>query len=191
MLALEVVTPPSVEPLTVAEAKSHLRVDGTAEDVYIGALVTAARSHVETVTNRALIDRQLRLSLDYFTCEIRLPRAPLQSVDSIDYIDLAGASQTLPPAEYQVDSVTEPARLRPAPDLSWPETDFRLNAVKILFTAGYGTTEADVPEDIRHALRLLIGHYYAHPESVVAGAPVAELPQAVDALLAPHHVWMP
>jgi hypothetical protein len=205
-LTLTTVTAATEEPLLLQEAKDHCRVDGTEQDGVIANLVSAAREYVETFTGRQLISATLRLRLDYFPggCSrgvpaagyrpagdvewrfigggggILVPRPPLVSVSSITYVDTAGATQTLSAGAYQVDTDSEPGRIQPAYNTTWPSTRSQLNAVTITYVAGYATRTA-VPASIKQAMLLLIGHWYENREAVgQAGGTIA---LAVESLL--------
>lgn len=117
--------------------------------------------------------------------EIFLPLPPLQTVDSIKYYDTDGVLQTLASSAYLVDSVSEPARITPAPDTSWPTTQNRANAIEVTFTCGYGAAVA-VPKGIKHWMLIRIGSIYAHREEValLARGKIEALP-FVDGLLDP------
>ena len=190
-MPLEVVTAPAEEPLTLADAKAHLRVSSGAEDGYIETLITAARNVAESYTGRAFIPRSLRYRLDFFPRELLLPVAPVQAVTQIDYVDYAGATQTLAAEAYQVDVASTPARIRPAYQARWPCTRAVLNAVTVLFDAGYagaGSPEdsrAGVPAEIRQAMLLHIGHLYQHREDVIVGTSAVALPHGWSDLLRP------
>jgi uncharacterized phiE125 gp8 family phage protein len=197
-MALVLVSTPAVEPVTLAEAKAHLRVDGTDEDALISALILAAREHCEAATGRVLVQQTWDLKLDRFPCLIEVPLPPLRSVASISYLDDAGASQTLAGAYYLVDAASEPARITPSYGQSWPSTYPVTGAVTVRFVAGYpddGNSPPDlvanVPQSIKLAMLLLIGHWFEHRSDVLAenGLQVASLPRAVDALLIPYRVW--
>jgi len=187
-MALTLASPPSVEPVSLAEAKAHCRVEHDEDDTLISALIPAAREHVEAVTKRVLITQEWTWKLDAFPCQFNMPKPPLQSVESITYVDSAGNTQTLDAAEYRVDNDCEPGRITEAYDASWPTTRLVTNAVTVAFTAGYGQAGTDVPQPIRQAILLLIGHWYENRESVAVGVSVAELPQAVEALLSPYRM---
>lgn len=122
--------------------------------------------------------------------EIWLPRAPLQTVDSITYVDGAGAVQTLAPSAYLVDAISEPARITPAPDTTWPSTQARANAVTVTFTAGYGTTGAAVPVGIQHWILLMTATLYENRElvAVLGKGQRLDLLPYVDGLLVNHAV---
>ncbi len=156
---------PANEPLSTAEAKSHLRVDTSDEDTYIASLVAAAREEAERVSWRALITQTWRLTLDRFPtgdAAIVVPRPPLQSVTSIQYVDENGDTQTVVSSAYDVDTNREPGRIVPAFGESWPSTRREAEAVTIVFVAGYGDDATDIPENTRHWLRLHVGHWHCH-----------------------------
>lgn len=191
MYGLTLVTPPAEEPFDLAAAKLHLREDDTGQDSIVSALITAARSYCESFLNRALITQTWDLTLDCFPYTYRpgvdsnaimVPRAPLQSVTSITYLDTNGTSQTLASTEYIVDPKQEPGRIVPAHGKSWPSAQDRVNAVVVRFVAGYGAAAA-VPEKIKAAMKLLIGHWYENREGVVTGTITTEIPMAVESLL--------
>jgi uncharacterized phiE125 gp8 family phage protein len=182
---------PAEEPVTLAEAKAHLRVDDTTEDAYISALITAARVHAESHTERQFITATYQLRLDEFPrrCSdiVRLPRPLLIAVSAIAYTDEDGVAQTLDPSLYQVDAASLPGRVMPAYGAVWPTTQEILNAVTITFTAGYGAAAA-VPLPIKHAIKLLASHWFENREPVVVGTITSEVPMTVKALLGPYRV---
>src|SRR4051812_14255213 len=120
MYATRLVTAPNTEPVTLAEAKTHLRVTAADDDTYITALIKGARQHCEVVLNRALLQQDWDLFFDCFPDVIRVPMPPLQSITSVKYIDLSGTLQTLDPTGYAVDKNFEPGRIKPAYGTSWP-----------------------------------------------------------------------
>ena len=191
-MALVLVTGPASEPVSVEEAKAHLRVDGSDDDAYIGTLITTARSHVETITRRALITQTWKLVLDDWpddVLELYLP--PLVSVSSLTYKDADGDTQTFASSNYVVDADSVPGRLCLADDASWPSDDlYPMGAVQIQYVAGYGDAD-EVPQPIKSAILLLVGHYYENREAalVAQGANVQELPIGIEALLSSYRVW--
>ena len=192
------VTPPVQEPVSQTEAKLHLRVEHEDENTLIDALIAAARQHVEAVTGRALLTQTWDLVLPGFPLSgvIELPKAPLQSVTSITYVDPDGVLRTLDPSQYLVQTPAgphaAPGRITRPPNVAWPATEAsRLDAVMVRFVAGYGSSGADVPEAIRQALLLLIGHWYENREAVsgaVGGAAMADVPFGAEALLTPYRL---
>lgn len=175
---------PAEEPITLAEAKLHLRVDHSADDSYIAGLVRAARVLAEKQTGRAFVTQTLRLTMDRFPCgsEICLPRPPLIAITSVQYYDVSNVLQTVPALQYEADADADPGRVRPGVLYSWPATYVRLGAVRITYTAGYGGA-ALVPEPIKQAIKFFVGHWYENREAVSAGG-MSAVPMATEALLA-------
>ena len=134
---MTLVTAPTAEPLSLAEAKLHLRVDGTADDTLIPPRISSARQYVEDFTGRDLVDQSHKLLLDAFPSWVELPGSPLVSVTSVTYIDENGATQTAAASLYDVDITTEPGTLRLAFDQTWPSTRSTPNAVTINYDTGY------------------------------------------------------
>lgn len=189
-MTYKLVSPPVEEPITLAEAKLHLRETGTDQDAFITSLILTARQHVESVTNRVLMLQTWDLFLDEFVehwydQELTIDKLPFQSVVHIKYTDSQGVLQTMEASDYQVDSNSEPARIMPAYGEFWPSTQKILNAVNVRFIAGYDTA-ADVPDPIKHAMKLLVGHLFENREAIIVGTIVAEPPMAVPSLLGPY-----
>lgn len=182
-LRLQVV--PGEEPLTLDEAKRHLRVTDSADDATIDDLIVAARTWAENFTGRVLITQTWDYFLDAFVDPIELPRPPLQSVSSINYVDVDGALQLLATTEYVVDTAAERGMVRLAYGKSYPGTRIQANAVTIRFVAGYGLRAA-VPGPIRSACLLLVGELYARRETAIVGAPIVEVPVSAEYLLWPY-----
>ena len=156
-----VLTAPDAEPISLENAKLHLRVTGDDEDQIITLYLRSARRWVEEYIHRALIDQIWETTLDHFPLaapfQIRLPQGRVSKISTIKYLDSAGAQQTLtgpssdsPGTGYQEDlSSDEGAVIRPTPSGSWPQTEsLRLAAVTVTFTAGYGPKASDVPESL-------------------------------------------
>jgi uncharacterized phiE125 gp8 family phage protein len=175
------VTAPTSEPLTVEEVKLHLRIDHDAEDSWVGQSITAARQYIEDMAARQMVTATRKLILDYFTCEVELPRPPLLAVTGITYVDTDGATQTLSTDVYTVDTDSVPGRVYLAYDQSWPDTRCVQKAVEITYTCGYGDP-CDVPRGLKSAMKLLIGTWYENRESVAYGQPY-KVPDALDVLL--------
>lgn len=206
---LTVTSHPNEEPVATSEALEHLRVDEVEDWTYVNTLISAARNHVESVTRRALVTQTLQLTLDHFPgvahgildlrmqpdqltgygndWVIRLPRSPLQSVTSIQYVDDAGDTQTLASSKYIVDASSQVPRITPAYTEVWPTTRPIPNAVTISFVAGYGAA-ADVPAALKQAMLILIGTMFEHRESVVLGTIATRIPHTFDYLVAPYRV---
>lgn len=180
---LRIDTAPASEPVTLAEAKAHLRVDSSDEDALIGNLVKAAREYCELFTRRSFITTTWKLTLDKFPDTVELARSPAQSVTSIKYIDDDGVQQTFASASYLVDAESEPGRVTPVYGGSWPSARSQMNAVEVTFKAGYGDAAASVPQSAKQAILMLVGHWFENRETTITGTIIAQVPMAVKALL--------
>lgn len=176
------------EPITLAEAKLHLRVDHEEENTYITSLIVSARFWAENYTKRSFISRSLRLSMDWFPDVILLPRGVTQSVTSIKYYDTGGVDTTLSSSVYSVDTDNEPARITLAYNQSWPDFRAIANTIRIVWVSGYGAAATAVPDPIKQSMKLAIGHWYENREIVPIGHIVQELPMAAKALLDPFRI---
>lgn len=152
---------PPVEPVSLALAKQHLRVYFTQDDAYIGQLITAAREYVERQTNRAIFNRPMLLTLDYFPwpgwdsttgstahdyfmhwyyrgLTIRLPKPATVSVESLTYLATDGVTTMyIDTDDYIVDTTSEPARIAPRPGYTWPyQQNYVPGQVQVNYTAG-------------------------------------------------------
>lgn len=165
-MGLVVVTPPAEEPVSRTEQKVYSKVDHTAEDTLIDTMITAAREHLERLTDRSFITQTWRYTLPAFPAGdlIRLPRPRLQSITSVQYVDVNGVTQTAAASVYQLDLTVEPGLLTVARGQSWPSTqDETYNAVSVTYVAGYGLT-ASVPAALKHAIKILAGYWFERPE---------------------------
>lgn len=159
-----VVTTPAVsEPLSLADAKEHLKVDISDDDDLITAQIVAARKWIEQYCNRSLPQQTLTA---YFGTVppsgiLWLPQSPCVSVTSINYVDTDGNTQVWSSSDYDVDTFMAPARIMAAYGESWPSTRSQMNAVNVVYVAG----QATVDEDIVHALKLMVGSLYAAREN--------------------------
>jgi uncharacterized phiE125 gp8 family phage protein len=177
---------PSVEPLTLAEAKRFIRIDHADDDAHVGSLIKAARQRVEARTGRALITQQWRIVMDEWPWGGRtaLPVLPAQAVTAVRVYPAIGAPQSYMPPVYNLVAGTEP----PVLDASAvPGPGKPRDGIEIDVTAGYGATAADVPESLKQAMRLMIAHAYAAtgPDGRKPDGPE---PAEINALLAPYRL---
>ena len=174
---------PKAEPISLEEAKAHLRVDGEDEDALISGLIKAARNYAENYTNRAFVTQTITAYLDFFPARycIELPKPNLQNVVHIKYYDSDNAEHTFSSDNYFVDDISFVGRVALNYGKSWPSfTPRRVNAVEIEYVAGYGDA-VKVPESIKQAMLLLVGHWYHNREA--EGQVGKELEFSVKALL--------
>lgn len=187
------VTPPTLQVADLALAKAQCRIsdDQTSEDGYLETLLAAGANYIEQYLNRGLLTQTWRLSLDGFCDRIRLPRAaPFQSVTSVTYYDTSGVLQTASTSLYLVHADAEPGLVTLAPYQVWPALQERERAVRVTYVTGW-TSPHLVPAAIRHALLLLVEHWFLNREPAIVGTTVVNLPFAVEALLAPWRVFNP
>ena len=202
-MPLQLVTAPTQEPVSLAEARLHLRVDFSDDDALIMALIRSARLAAETITGRQLVTARWKYILDSFPGPslmgvpagrpftlpghaILIPKAPVQTIVSIDYLDMNRTPQTMPAANYIADLACEPARITPVFGQIWPIPLPQIAAVSVTFDAGYGNP-ADVPEGLKSGMLLRIGSLYQNREEVAAMArgKIDPLP-FIDGLLDPY-----
>lgn len=161
-MALRLITAPTAEAITLAEAKLHCRVDITDDDALINQQIAAAREQAEHLTQRAIMPQTWEITLPAFSAvcrRIRLPKAPLISVTSVLYQDANNVQQTLSPSAYVVDLDEEPGGIVLVPGQSWPGTAAVPNAVRIRYQAGYANAAA-VPQGIRNWMLTFIDSLY-------------------------------
>lgn len=179
------ITGPALEPVTLEEAKAHLRIDGDDDDAWITQAIVTARRHVENTTRRVLIEQEWRLWLDAWpeTGVLRVPVVPLIAIDAITVYDADGDPEVLDPETYVVDKASAPARIRfetpPAPGQA-------LNGIEIDLTVGYGDEAEDVASPLRHAILILVAHW--HEYRGLGDVAEATTPAGFDALVAPYRV---
>ena len=171
-MALIRIAAPASEPLDLATAKLHCRVDGTYED-----------------TGRALVTQTWELVHDTFPDAFVLRKSPIQSVTSLKYLDAAtGAEQTLDPADYLLDKDNEPGYLVPAYGKAWPATWPVPNAVRVRYVCGYGLAGA-VPQAIKQWMLLAIGTMYENRATGGAGQVYAIPDRFWSGLLDPYRLY--
>lgn len=171
-LAVKVVEAPTEEPITLAEAKAHLRVDGTDEDDLITALIVAAREWCEKWTRRAFMQQRVRATYRNWH-DLWLPRPPFAEIQSVTYLDANEDEQTLAASVYRVldNSDDAPARIVLALGQVWPDIACADDAVRITYWAGYqgsgspSFAAAAVPDGIRLAIKQVIGDLFEHREA--------------------------
>ena len=178
MSGITVAVPPTCEPISLAEAREFLRVDGTDQDGLIAGHTVAARQYCEKLCGRAFINRTLDAKFDYgWPCgngndanEIELRYPPLVSVTSITYVDGNGATQTLASNQYRVSLGDIAGIIVPEWGVSWPAVRSQVDAITVRFVTGYGTNLGDVPEPIRQAVMLYTRFLYDSREEDEAAA---------------------
>jgi uncharacterized phiE125 gp8 family phage protein len=195
-MSLVLISGPASVPISLAEAKAHLRFDLNEEDAVVAGLVRSATEAIENMTGLKLIDQVWDWSTDQFPphCQwLRLPLAPLITVEQITYLNEQGVAMTLLPATYLVRGVgsVQPARLILAPNQTWPVTLRGPAAITVRMRVGWPDHNS-IPEDLRLAVAQMVAQYFAFREPVVAGSeygPASHVPYSVRELVAPYKLW--
>lgn len=178
-MSINLVTPASDTPITLAEAKLHLREYSSDFDNDVLACLKAAVSWAENFTGRAIMTQTWDLRLDEFPSSgIVVPKPPLQSA-SVFYVLEDGTEEELSTDLYNVDKYSSPGWIVPVS--LWPATLSTINAVRVRFVAGYASAD-DVPLDLIAAIKLVMGTLYANKESVVVGVIPTNLPLSAEYL---------
>ncbi len=186
--SLRTLTQPVVEPVSLAEAKAHCRIDSDADDFYVVSLITAAREWVETYMDEALIHQQLVMRRDGFPSEIELPRPPMANSGTATAVsvtftsDQSGATAALSSTTYRVDRDTRPGVIRNTYGGAWPGHLTDYNSITVTWWAGRGGSGSSVPQGVRNAILMLVGHFYEKRVAAEAGS-LNDIPYGVKALL--------
>lgn len=191
------VTAPAADPVTLEEVKAHLRViewdeSGAAlpneDDALITGLIKAAVTHLDGWTGtlgRCLVDQTWRQDSDTFTQCMRLPLGPVSEIVTVKYRNAEGQIATVAAENYALEtSAGGQSYLWFRSSYSRPSNLYDRAAVQVEFIAGYGAA-ADVPQALKHAMLMMIGHWYENREGVAMGSSPTTVPLAVDALISP------
>ncbi|KAB2678908.1 head-tail connector protein [Brucella pseudintermedia] len=184
MLAPVRTVAPATMPVSLAEAKAHLRVDHDDQDDLISAQIRAATAYLDGyagILGQALITQTWRQDFDRFADRLTLPLAPVTAIDSISYFDAGNVQLVLDPGLYALHADACGAYVTRRSGQSWPAAFRRADAVSIIFTAGYGAA-ADVPEPIRQAILLILQRLFDGADTSIDVA----IDRTVHALIAPY-----
>lgn len=174
----------------IDKAKAHLGIDweqtADQEALVTGILASAIRA-VENRSHLILVEREVTQRLDHFwgragSSTITLNYAPVVSVEGIDYLDDEGTNiELLPDDDFRV-VIGSPGMIFPPIDGSWPTPLGDPGSIIVRYTAGYGGTAGDAPEDLDAAVLFMVGHLWHNREAVVTGTIATELPMAVETM---------
>jgi uncharacterized phiE125 gp8 family phage protein len=178
---------PTLEPWSLTEAKSFLRVEHDDDDAIIGSLIAAARNQVEALTRRGLLLQTWRVVLDRWPDDgrIRLKMAPLRAVTAARIYDTMNNASPIDAERFVVDAA---ASVIAAPGWSLPPPARATAGIELDVELGFGPVATDVPEVLRHAVRTLVAHWYENRGLAAIGASVAMLPGSVSAMIASYRV---
>lgn len=173
------------EPLTLADAKNHLKLDDLApDDALVTALIVAARETVENYTLLKLMPQTVTEYFDEFTDTLELSAAPLRAVSAVTYLDSNGQSQTLSEDIYKVQAYALLPRISRKAEKAWPTTRNEAQAITVTYTVGFDNADA-VPAVLKSAMLLLIGHWYEKREDSVR-----KMPTQVEWMIRPYRIMI-
>lgn len=193
-MSLTLITAPTVNPLSLDEAKNHLKIDDdlTDDDALVQALIVSVRTHLDGysgILGRAMTTQTWRLDISSFREWIDIPLPPLQSISSVKYYDTNGTLQTVATTVYEtILGGTSGGYVHLLGDQTWPtdmDTD-RAEPIQITFVAGYGDSWNDVPEGLRLAMSMMVADLYENRGERLETAMMENT--TVDRMLAPYRL---
>lgn len=207
MSGIVTVTEPSIEPVSVVEAREHLRLDDDVDESLVFSLILTARQWAENYTGRSFINRTMQMYLDGFSEKdtplwegtrtgihitnyenyIEIVSAPVSAVSSIKYYDDSNTQSTWATTNYYVDTIREPARISLTDTGVFPTDLRKANGLEINYTAGYGANRTDVPEAIRVAIMQYMTFMYEH-RGDFERFPPPQPPKILNQLLNPYKI---
>lgn len=141
-------TPPMSLPVHNTAVKQQTRIasDVGDEDLKLDEFIREATQAVEQDSGRSLVMQTRKTYIDRFPStaygseyidDIELRGCPVAKVDSVVYVDNAGASQTWSSASYQINAADEPARLRYVWGGTWPTARDQEKSICVTYKCGY------------------------------------------------------
>lgn len=182
--ALSLVTAPAASPLTLAEAKAQMRVEHTDDDTIIQRLIDAAVAFVDVTgaLGKAMITQTWAQWVGMVPGTVQLMLGPVQSVTAIKYYDTDGVLQTATLSDFDVFGTPTSTTVSPKSGKSWPVAQNRPDAIRIEYVIGYGDAASDVPQTVRHALLMLVAHWYESREGAQERA-LSDVPYGFNELI--------
>jgi uncharacterized phiE125 gp8 family phage protein len=182
--SLQLMDAPAITPITLAEAKSQMRIESSDDDAYITRLIAAAVTYTDArgVLGRAIITQKWAQSFHEHDTRVYLKIIPAKTLTAVKYYDTNNVLQTAITADYMLVANDDWAYVEPVKGKVWPITYDRPDAIRLEFEAGYGPATTDVPQTVRHALLLLVAHWYENREESAEKAPTS-IPFGFEALL--------
>lgn len=176
-MSTNLITAPTSEPISLAEAKLYLKVDVIDDDSLITSLITACRQQCEQIMGRSIMPQTWEKVLDDFPEAIELLYPRIISVTSVKYIDpTTGNELVLSPTLWTLDKDSEPGWVLPAYNIVWPVPLYVANSVRVRYVAGYPDA-ASVPENIKQWIKMAINTLYDNRAGIIIGSTVEQLPR--------------
>jgi len=186
--ALQLLEAPAAAPVLLAEVKAQLRIEHPDDDLMIDRLIKTAVAYTDAkgALGHAMITQKWGQWVHSVPPQyVRLAMGPLIEVTAVKYYDIDGALQTDTLSNYEITGTDFTTQIGPKSGSNWPVTQDRSDAIRIEYTAGYGATSASVPETLRHAMMLLIGHWYDNRENTMMDE-LSNIPYGFDMLVDMH-----
>lgn len=186
---LSLFSAPAEYPVTVPQIIAQVYGDSDMpqeQQDLITALIKTATEYAEKFRCERFVTQTWDYIFDSLPYgELELPYGPLQSITSIQYIDVAGAMQTLATNLYVVDTTSFQPKIYPAYAQIWPLVRDIQNAVTIRAVVGYGTVASNlIPPAVIHAIKLLVAHWFDQREPIADTNIIPrQIKMTVDALL--------
>ena len=184
-MAISLITPPAVQPVSLADAKAHLRVEHADDDAHLTALIAQATTHLEALSGLKLITQTHRVYFDLAPGDriFELPLRPIQSVAEARIFDAAGDPVIADLTDAELDRFAFPGRLLISEVLCPAD---RFNGIEIDVVAGFGVAGSDVPGNLMRALMTIIAHWYEFRGAIEPADPTLPDPAGLERLIAPY-----
>lgn len=182
--ALELIDAPATTPISLAEVKTQLRIETSDDDTMLSRLINVAVAYVDVkgVLGAGMITQKWGQWLANNPGTVTLALGPVQSVTAVKYYDEAGVLQTDTLSNYEVFGTSTSTTIAPKSGFSWPSAQSRPDAIRIEYEIGYGDAASDVPDTLRHALLMLVAHWYENREQTTSDR-MAEVPFGFNELV--------